>query len=278
MRGRPWTPEEEQKMIELWKHTTFSYEQIAVKLGRSLESVDYRIRQLRKKGMVGYRKPEVQRKYKKDLSNVKLLTPEGVYFITSVLCDGHLRERRVQFAFRKEDCVEFRDIMCHILTITPALHIGWSSHGYKFKPGMLGTFNIYSAELAGLLIYTYGVPLGVKSGLVKLPRLIMKSTDPKLHGAVLRATFECEGGVNLHKKSLHVIIGNSSILFLQDIAELLGRYTIDNTIYGYRMRISASESLVRLYELMYSEFDLKLHVTTKKQGLEKLIINKVVRI
>ena len=62
MRGRPWTPEEEKKVIELRKHTTFTYEQIADKIGRSLESVDYRIRQLRKKGMVGYRKPEVQRK------------------------------------------------------------------------------------------------------------------------------------------------------------------------------------------------------------------------
>ena len=85
MRGRPWTVKEEEKLIELYINTSITCKQIASELDRSLSSVDHRIRQLRKKGMVGYRKPEVQRKYKKDLSNVKLLTPEGAYFITSVL-------------------------------------------------------------------------------------------------------------------------------------------------------------------------------------------------
>lgn len=273
-RWRLWTAKEEKQLVKWYTTTSFSCKQIADELGRSSGSVESRVRKLRKAGIVGYRKPETQRKYKKDLSNVEQLTPEGAYFITSVLGDGYLLERRVQFAFRKRDCFEFRDIMCHILTITPPLHIGWSSHGYKSKPGVLGTFNIYSVELADLLAYTYGVPMGAKSGLVRLPRLIMKAVDPKLHGAVLRAAYECEGGVNLRTKSLCVIIGNTSILFLQDLAEILGRYTIENTIYGYRLHISSLESVVMFYEQAYSVFDLKLHVTAKKKGLETLIKRK----
>jgi hypothetical protein len=102
----------------------------------------------------------------------------------------------------------------------------------------------------------------------------MKSTNPKLHGAVLRAAYECEGGVNLNKRALRITIGNTSIMFLQDISELLERYKIKNTIYGYRLKISSPESVVKFYELVYSVFDLKLHVTAKKKGLEKLIKRK----
>ena len=99
----------------------------------------------------------------------------------------------------------------------------------------------------------------------------MKSKDPKIHGAVLRASYECEGSVNLEKRSLQVIIGNTSILFLQDLAEILDMYTIKNEIYGYRMKISALDSVLKFYEMAYSVFDLKLHITAKKLKLMALI-------
>ena len=48
MRGRSWTLEEEEKLIELHISTSLTYKQIAGELNRSLDSVEHRIRQLRK--------------------------------------------------------------------------------------------------------------------------------------------------------------------------------------------------------------------------------------
>ncbi len=256
------------------KDSILTCEQIADELGRSLDSVQHRIRKLRKAGLLSYRNPKIKNQYEKDLTNVKKLKPDGAYFITSVLGDGHLRKRRVDFGFRKRDCIEFRDIICYILNIIPSLDIYWGKDGYKSKLGEAGFFKIYSTELAELLTYTYGLPIGAKSGLVKIPRQLIKSTNPKIHGAVLRAAYECEGGVNLHERSLRVIIGNTSILFLQDLAELLNSYAIENEIYDIRLKISSLESLNKFYELIYCIFDLNLHVTAKKSGLETLIIHK----
>jgi hypothetical protein len=274
MRGRLWTTEEEEQLIELCKNATLSYKQIAGELNRSLDSVQHRIMKLRKAGILDYRNPKkIKNKYQKDLTNVNRLTPEGSYFITSVLGDGNLQKSWVRFGFRKRDCIEFRDIMCNILNITPPLNINWQKRRRKRtnKLSHKGYFQIYSSELAQLLAYTYSVPVGKKHGLVKLPRLIMKSTDPKTHGAVMRAAYECEGGVNLHKNSLCITIGNTSILFLQDLAELLDTYKIENKIYGYRLRISSQESVLKFYDIAYSVFDLKFHITAKKTGLEALI-------
>lgn len=281
MRGRSWTSEEEEQLIKLFANMSLSYEQIGKRLVRSIDSVEHRIRQLRKAGILDYRNfKKVKNKYEKDFINVKQLTPGGAYFITSVLGDGHLRERYVQYLFRKRDCAEFRDIICHILNITPPLHICWSKSRLirwkkwkrkRIPAGCIGKFFIYSVELAKLLAYTYGVPMGAKSGLIRIPRRIMKSSDPKLHGAVLRAAYECEGGVNLNNRGLCITIGNTSILFLQDLSELLERYMIEHTIYGPRLRISALESVEKFYEQTYSIFNLKLHVTAKKKGLETLI-------
>ncbi len=263
-----WTPEEEEQLIELWNNTSLTYEQIAGELNRSYNSVEGRIRNLRKAGILGYRNPKIKNRYEKDLDNVENCTPCGAYFITLVLGDGNLQKRKVQFDFKKRDCIEFRAIMCHILNITPPLHICWRTNNPD------GVLQIYSKALVELLAYTYGLPIGRKSGLVRLPRQLMKSTDPKIHGAVMRAAYECEGGVSLHDKSLCVIIGNSSILFLQDLTELLDSYNIENTIYGYRLHISSLESVLKFYEMAYSVFDLKLHVTAKRAGLETLITHK----
>lgn len=281
MRGRSWTVEEEEQLTKLWNSTSFTYEQIGRELGRSYGSVDHRIRKLRKTGLLGYRNPNIiKNKYKKDLTNVIDLTSCGAYFITSVLCDGHLRERKVHFKFRKRDCSEFRAIMCHILNITPPLNIYWVKSRFinwgKWKRkripyGSYGEIQIYSTALAKLLAYTYGVPMGQKSGLVRLPRHIMKSADPKLHGAVLRAAYECEGSVNLHDKDLSITIGNSSMLFLQDLSEILEKYKIDHNIYDIRLKISSPDSVLKFYEMVYSVFDLNLHVIAKKKGLETLI-------
>jgi len=222
MQKKRWTVQEEEKLIELWKTTRLTCEQIGEELGRSLDAVEYRIRNLRKAGLLDYRNPnKIKNKYKKDLINVKKLTPSGAYFITSVLGDGHLRERGTEFGFKKRDCFEFRDIMCHILNITPPLYIRWQRIFLKGKLFDFGKFTIYSVDLAMLLAFTYGVPMGAKSGLVRLPRQLMKSTDPQIHGAILRAAYECEGGFNLDKNSLNVVIGNTSILFLQDLSEIL---------------------------------------------------------
>ena len=208
MGGRSWTSEDDEHLIKLFNDMLLSYEQIGKKLGRSIDSVEHRIRQLRTAGILNYRtSKKVKDKYEKDLSNVKQLTPNGAYFITSLLGDGHLRERYVQFGFRKRDCAEFRDIMCHILNIAPPLHICKQRVFVEGKWFDEGKFFIYSVELAKLLAYTYGVPMGAKSGLIRLPRLIMKSSDSKLHGAVLRAAYECEGGVNPNDKALCIIIG-----------------------------------------------------------------------
>jgi hypothetical protein len=255
MRGRSWTVEEEEKLIELWNNTPLSYKQIGSELNRSLNSVEGRIRKLRKAGLLDYRNPnKIKNKYEKDLSNVSTLAPSGVYFIISTLCDGHVRKRSAYFIFRKRDCVEFRNIMCHILNITPPLNISWRKWRRKrtHKLSYSGEFAIYSIELVELLTYSYGVPIGAKSGLVRIPRHIMKYTDPEIHGAVMRAAYECEGGVNLDKKNLCVVIGNTSILFLQDLAEILDSYAIENTIYGYRLHISSLESLLKFYEMAYS--------------------------
>jgi len=279
-----WTIDDDEKLIELWNVTTLTYEQIGDKLGRSFDSVEIRIRKLRKAGHLSYRAPKkVKNQYEKDLTNVRELTPEGAYFITALLGDGHLRNRRVEFKFRKRDCIEFRNVMCHILSITPPLNICWTKarriNWKKWKrkirpPGHAGRFYIYSTELAELLKYIYGLPVGAKSGQVKLPRLIMKSTNPKLHGGVLRAAYECEGGVNLHNRTLCITISNTSVLFLQDLSELLDRYKIVYNIYGSRLRISTPESVTKFYELAYGVFDLKQHITAKKTGLETLIKRK----
>jgi len=236
---------------------------------------------LRNEGLLGYRNPKkIKNKYKKDLTNVINLTPCGAYFIISLLCDGHLRKRNVQFKFRKRDCVEFRDIICNILKITPPLniwcrkaseYIWWQRGGVKKTIGECGEFRIYSRELVELLVTKYGLPLGKKSGIIRIPQKIMDSADPKILGAVMRSVYECEGGVNLHKKSLCVTIGNTSIQFLQEIAELLENNKIENNIYSDRLKISSLESVIMFYELIYCVFNLKLHVTAKKTGLEALI-------
>jgi len=90
----------------------------------------------------------------------------------------------------------------------------------------------------------------------------------------MRVAYECEGGINLNEKAFCIVIGNASILFLQDLAELLDRYKIDNMVYNIRLRISAPESVLKFYELTYNVFDLKLYVTAKKTGLETLIKHK----
>lgn len=274
MGGRSWTPEEEEKLIKLYTTTILTYEHIGRELNRSLDSVQHRIMKLRKEGMLEYRNPnKIKNHYEKDLNNVIRLTPEGAYFITSVLGDGNVRKRCVQFDFRKRDCFEFRAIMCHILNISPPLHICWETSRRKrtHKLSYKGKIQIYSTELVECLAYTYGVPIGAKSGLMRLPRQLMKSADPKIRGAVIRAAYECEGGVNLHESSLCVTIGNKSILFLQDLSELLDSYKIENEIYDIRLKISNLESILKFYEMAYSVFDLKLHVTAKKTGLETLI-------
>ena len=284
MRGRFWTIEEEEKLIELWNINALTYEQIGYELNRSLDSVEHRIRQLRKEGLLYYRNSKkIKNQYEKDLTNVRRLTPFGAYFLISVLCDGNMQKRHVQFGFRKRDCVEFRDIICHILNISPPLHICWEkSRLIRWKKwkrertpeGYVGKIQIYSTALVNFLAYTYGLPMGKKSGLIKIPRQLIKSADTKIHGAVMRAAFECEGGVNLNDKNLCVTIGNTSILFLQDLSELFENYKIENTIYGIRLNISSLESVLKFYEMAYSVFDLKLHVTAKKKGLEALIERK----
>lgn len=277
--NKRWTPEEEEKLIELWNTTTLIYEQIGSELNRDLNSVEHRIRKLRKAGILGYRNPKLKNRYEKDLTNVGRLTSSGAYFIMSVLGDGNLQKRFVQF-FRKRDCLEFRNIISHILKISPPLHICWEkSRPIRWKKwkrkrtpeGYVGKFYVYSTELAELLAYTYGIPMGAKSGLIRLPRQLMKSADAKIHGAVMRAAFECEGGVNLNDKQLCITIGNTSILFLQDLSELFENYQIESNIYGIRLRISSLESILKFYEMAYSVFDLKLHITAKKKGLEVLI-------
>jgi hypothetical protein len=179
----------------------------------------------------------------------------------------------VSFGFRRRDCIEFRDIFCHILKIKPPLHIWWANYD-KMTREDRGDFKIYSTKLAELLAYRYGLPMGPKSGLVRIPRQLMKSEDQKIHGAIMRAAFECEGSVNLHEKALGVTIGNTSILFLQDLSELLESYNIDNRIYDIRLRISVLDSLLKFYEMAYSVFNLKLNVTAKKKDLKELINRK----
>ena len=211
------------------------------------------------------------------MSNVKKLTPYGGYFIISVLGDGHLTKGSVQFKFRKRDCGEFRDIICYILNITPPLNISWRKPRRRrpnHKLSYDGVFQIYSTELVKLLANTYGIPIRKKSGIIRIPRQLMDADDQKIHGAVMRACYECEGGVNLNKKSLCVVIGNTSELFLQDFAEILDSYNIDNKIYDIRLKISSLKSIIKFFEIAYSVFDLKLHIAAKKAGLETLIKHK----
>ena len=55
MRGRSWTSEDEEQLIKLYTNMLLSYEQIGKKLGRSIDSVEHRIRQLGKVGILNYR-------------------------------------------------------------------------------------------------------------------------------------------------------------------------------------------------------------------------------
>ena len=270
-----WTEEEDKKLIALY-NVKSPLKQIGLQLNRTERSIGSRITVLGKKGLV---KPHRTLKtpknyYKYDLSNFKSLTPSSAYFIISVLCDGSLTKKSVHFGFRKRDAEDFRDIYASILNVKPLPRIT----PIKYKHKTYGHIQFYNEKLVEICNTHFGIQIGRKTGIIRIPKQIMQSNDLKIHGAVMRAVYECEGSVNLHDKSLCVTIGNTSILFLQDLSELLDSYNIDNNIYDIRLRISALDSLLKFYEMAYCVFDFNLHVAAKKTGLEALIERKSKRL
>ncbi len=266
-----WTKEEDKKLIALY-NAKLSLKQIGLQLNRTERSIGSRITVLGKNGLV---KPHRTLKtpknyYGYDLSNFESLTPSTAYFIISVLCDGSLTKKSVHFGFRKRDAKDFRDIYASILNVKPLPRI--TPIEYKHKT--YGHIQFYNEKLVEICNTHFGIQIGRKTGLIRIPKQIMQSNDLKIHGAVMRASYECEGSVSLNKKCFDLGIGNTSSLFIQDLSKIFDRCNISYNIYGIQLRISSLEDIIRFYNYTYHIFDFKPYVKAKKYLLEKLLEKK----
>jgi len=266
-----WTEEEDKKLTELYNEK-LPLKQIGLQLNRTERSIGSRITVLGKRGSV---KPHRTLKtpknyYEYDLSNFKSLTPSSAYFIISVLCDGSLTKKSVHFGFRKRDAEDFRDIYASILNVKPLTRIT----PIKYKHKTYGHIQFYNEKLVEICNTHFGIKIGRKTGNIRIPKQIMQSNDSKILGAVMRASYECEGSVNLNKRSFSVDISNTSKFFIQDLSKILNRCNISYNIYGIQLRISSLEDIIRFYNYAYHIFDFKPYVKAKKYLLEKLIEKK----
>jgi hypothetical protein len=261
-----WTQEEDNRLIELY-NAGLTSKQIGENLNRTEKGVNSEKTRLVKRGLLKPRKILKTPKYyyKYNFDNLTSLNPLCTYLIITILCDGHIRQRNLHFSFRNRDIIEFRKTISHILKmnfpprIIPMKKYNWSK------------FYLHSKALSDLLQKRYSLPIGAKSGKIKISKEILECNDPKIHGAVMRACYDCEGSVNLRKDTLHFVIANTSKEFLQDLKKIMNGYGINSKIYGIILLISSLDSLVRFYNLAYKIFDLRLYVNAKKSALEKLI-------
>jgi hypothetical protein len=266
-----WTTEEDKKLISLY-NAKQPLKQIGLQLNRTERSIGSRITVLGKKGLIKPHKilKTPKNYYKYDLSNFESLTPSSAYFVISVLCDGYLTKNSVHFGYRKRDTKDFRDIYASILNVKPLPRI--TPIMYKHKT--YGHIQFYNRKLVEICNTHFGVQIGRKTGLIRTPKQIMQSNDPKIHGAVMRASYECEGNVSLNERCFCLSISNTSRLFIQDLSRIFDRYHISYNIYGIQLRISSLEGIIRFYNYAYHTFDFKPNVKAKKYLLEKLLEKK----
>ncbi|MFH1275522.1 MAG: LAGLIDADG family homing endonuclease [Candidatus Woesearchaeota archaeon] len=76
-------------------------------------------------------------------------------------------------------------------------------------------------------LYSIGIPLGLKSHLIRVPDIVFKSSN-RFKKHFLRALFSCDGYVN--KEGKHIAYYSKSRKFLEDINLLLQHFEIQSTI------------------------------------------------
>jgi len=268
-RYKRWTQEEDNKLIELYKAGQ-SYIQIGERLNRTNSSVDSRITRLGKRGLLKPHKTLKTPKYyyEYNFGNLKSVNPLSTYFVISILCDGHIRQRNIHFSFKNRDIFKFRKIFGHILKmnhlprIIPMEKYNWSK------------FYLHSKALSDLLHEKYNLPIGEKSGKIKIPNEILECDDPRINGAVLRSAYECEGCADIKSHSPNIVIGNTSKAFLRDLSVTCNKHNIETRIYKISLVIRDLESIIKYYEMAYSLFDFPYVVKAKKREFNELIKRK----
>lgn len=108
---------------------------------------------------------------------------------------------------------------------------------------------IYSKELVKILNNTYGLPLGKKTGRLKVPKQVFKSK--KLLCSYLRGLFDTDGSIYIRRKKdivLEIISADEN--YLKKIKKILFKLSIKSGISGNHLYIYNKNDIKKFFKII----------------------------
>jgi len=125
-------------------------------------------------------------------------------------------------------------------------------------------------------IQSLGVPLGLKSHLIRVPKIVFKSSNI-FKSEFIKALYSCDGYVN--QNGLHVVYYSKSRKFLEDLNLLLSHFNIQSTIrdkiaklngkffHNYQLYVTDHTSLENFKKIGFVDKDKVLKISRHKFNL-----------
>ncbi|NQV91674.1 DUF87 domain-containing protein, partial [Candidatus Woesearchaeota archaeon] len=115
-----------------------------------------------------------------------------------------------------------------------------------------------SSGLVVRKLHALGVPLGLKSHLIRVPKIVFESSN-NFKSHFLSALFSCDGHVN--KMGRHIVYYSKSRKFLEDLNLLLGHFEIQSTI---------RDKIVKLNGKSFHNYQLNITDHTSLENFKKI--------
>lgn len=179
----------------------------------------------------------------KTFSIPKEMSPELIWFVAAILCDGHLRKQAKGIVFEVGDktlAEKFALIFSKVfLEKEPKIII-------RHRIGYNQTFAvyIYNKKICNYLSNCFNIPFGKKCNIIRVPEQIF-SSSVELKKAFLKGVFDTDGG----KRGKGLGLTSLSEKFVIDVSNLLTEFGIkthkdmwinkryDKKCYGVRFKI-----------------------------------------
>tara|TARA_Y100000034_G_C6732117_1_gene324421 strand:- start:11 stop:727 length:717 start_codon:yes stop_codon:yes gene_type:complete len=143
-----------------------------------------------------------------------LINEELSFFVAAIIGDGHLKKDKLQISIE----ISNKKLLISIKKICKELfNRKFNIHKIKKREGRKQTFNLImdSKAIYNLLNKVFEIPLGKKSNIVKVPKLILKS-NKSIKAAFLIGIMVTEGG----KRRRGIGLSTSSKQLWEDLIKL----------------------------------------------------------
>lgn len=193
---------------------------------------------------------------------------ETGYLLGWLITDGHLNKKNgMYFGLADSDVLEVKEKIERILSIMPPLRV-------SPRPDGTTEFVIWSKALVVALNERFGIPIGKKKDIVKIPKQILASNDANFVGGFMRGVFEGDGSAGVYTSNRQVTLCGENPKFLIGLEKLQRKWGIYTGIlrkmggcYGFNIK---TESFKAFFQLAYGNHQ-GLYLKRKFRALKKVV-------